>query len=737
MPGATCFGRPSLFSRTLLVLLCLLGSTTASLALEGRVVDPSGQPLVGARLQIVGARGWVVVDRKGRFKLDSVPAPPFEVLVTRADGVAMRPMRVESLPASGEWELRVAAAHEESVTVMGEVPDLELPPAAALTLVGKADLDQRSPMQLTEVLESTAGAGRNGDGLAAVPSLRGLSAGRTLILLDEGRVSAERRAGPSATFLDPASVDEVEVVRGPGSVAYGSDAFGGMIRARTRVAAPGEPFNLRYSLGLGTADELRSAGLEIGTDLAGGGLTVGGTYRELADYESPKGEVPDSGGTLWGGRVGYQRQVGRGLLRMLWRSDLGRDIGKPASDSNVTRNTYPEDTSHRLSLAYEAPGFGAWSRMAVSASWDEYDLVTRKDVLPTSSKPRQVTDADVLAHDYGLRFEAERPLGAVRLIVGTDISGRYGLRATNDILDHDAAGTITRRTHEVSIESARRDDYGVFAGLSGRAGIVELAAGLRYDRVESRNEGGYFGDDRRSSGAVSGFASATVPLGRELSLTGQVARGFRAPLLSDRYYRGISGRGFITGNPDLDAETSKQADLALRWGGGDVQVALYGYLYRIDDLIERYKAGSNYFFRNRGEAEMKGVELEGTLDLGASMLLQLAVQSARGQVREDGSAVDGVPVEGAVLTVRRDPSQRWWWLARVAAYREDDRPGPTERVVPGYAVVDAGVGYRFSDMLEVQLLGRNLTDRAYFGSADEKTVLAPGRGLQLSLRGRI
>lgn len=718
-------------------VLTLVSGAAVALAIEGRVVDSAGRALVGARLQVVGERGWVVVDREGRFRLDPVPRPPFEIVVTRGDGVAMRPVRVTSLPDSGEWELRVEAAREESVTVIGEVPDLELPPASALTLAGKGDLEQRAPLQLFDVMENVAGAGKNGDGLAAVPTLRGLAAGRTLILIDEGRVSAERRAGPSATFLDPSSVDEVEVVRGPGSVAYGSDAFGGLIRARTRVAVPGEPASLRYNLGYGSTHELWNAGIEANASVAGGGLTIGGTYREMADYESPKGKVLDSGGKLWGGRIGYQRQVGPGLLRLLWRSDLGRDIGKPGIDSNVTSNTYPEDTSHRLSLAYEAPGPRGWSRIAVSASWDEYDLVTRKNTLPTATKPRKVTDADVFAHDYGLRLEAERPLGGARLIVGTDFSGRYGLHATNDTFEYNQADTVTKRTREVSIESARRDDIGLFAGLSGQAGIVELAGGLRYDWVGSRNSGGYFGDDSRSSGAVSGFAAATVPLGAGLRLTGQVARGFREPLLSDRYYRGITGRGYITGNPDLDSETSKQADLALRWNGEDVKVGLYGYLYRIDDLIERYKSGANYFFRNRGEAEMKGVELETVVDLGKSLLVQFALQTARGKVREDGSAVDGVPVEGAVLTLRRDPSQRWWWLARVAAYRKDDRPGPTERVVPGYAVVDAGFGYRLSEMLEVQLLGRNLTDRAYFNSADEGTVLAPGRSVQLALRGRI
>lgn len=723
--------------RMLCVLAVLLAAAGQAVGFEGRLVTKGGQVLVGARIQVLGERGTAVADGQGRFRLDPSPHPPFDIIVTRADGVAMRPLRVESLPATGDLLLTLDAGREESVTVLGETADLELPPAAALTLVGKGDLDQRGPLQLTDALDGVAGANRNGDGLAAVPALRGMAAGRTLILADDGRVTAERRAGPSATFLDPSSVDEVEVVRGPGSVAYGSDAFGGFIRTRTRLATPGEPFSVRWGLGGGTGNDMRSANLELGGSLAGGGLTVGGSYRELEDYESPKGEVRDSGGILWGGRAGYQRQVGSGLLRVLWRTDAGRDIGKPSTDSNLTRTTYPEDNSHRLSVGYEQPGPGSWSRLAVSASWDQYQILTRKDVLQTSSKPRQVTDADVFAHDYGLRLEGERVLGAARLVLGLDLSGRFGLRATNDTFDYTATGALDKRTREVSIDSARRDDYGLFLGLTGRAGAVDLAGGLRYDRVESDNSGGYFGDRSQSSGDFSGFVAATVTLHPQWSLTGQVARGFREPLLSDRYYRGISGRGFITGNPDLDPETSRQADAALRWNGDGVRVALFGFLYRIEDLIERYKTGSNYFFRNRGEAELKGVELEGTLDLGASLLAQLALQRHRGEVREDGSALDSVPADGVVLTLRRDPVERWWWLARISAYARDERKGPTERVVPGYTVVDGGLGYRISDALELQLMGRNLLDHTYFGSSDEKTILAPGRSLQLVVRGRI
>jgi outer membrane receptor protein involved in Fe transport len=76
-------------------------------------------------------------------------------------------------------------------------------------------------------------------------------------------------------------------------------------------------------------------------------------------------------------------------------------------------------------------------------------------------------------------------------------------------------------------------------------------------------------------------------------------------------------------------------------------------------------------------------------------------------------------------------------MARGAAYARDDRPGPTEREIPGYAVLDAGFGFAVADWLEISLLGRNLLDRTYLASSDEDAVLAPGRSIQLVLRGRL
>ena len=723
----------------LALALCLAAAAAGPLpaaTLEGLARGPDGLPLAHAQVQVDGGRGSAVTDREGRFRLDTDAKPPFDLILRRADGVYLNPVQVDALPAAGATlEVTATAAIQEEIRVSAASADLDVPPAAAQYRLEPEQLRQEAPRQLIDALADVPGASRAGDGMAAVPVLRGMAQSRTLLLLDEGRVTAERRAGPSASFLDLATVDEVVVLRGPCSVAYGSDAFGGVIQSRTRLPAPGDPFSLAYMLEGGTAGWERAAMVEASAPLWGGGLLAGGGFRKLDNYDSPEGEVPDSGGALFNARVGYQRAVGGGLLRALWRSDVGRNIGKPAASAGPTHTLYPEDSSHRLALAYEHAGPPGWSRLSFSGLWDDYELVTRRVKNPAGSQPGSITDADVDAHDYGVRGLAERPLGHGQILFGVDANGRYGLTADNRswAVNDDGPGPVTV---EESITNARRDDLGFFAGGEADAGPVNFSGGIRLDRATSRNDGGYFGPLSTSHVNWSGFLAGTVAFSREVSLSAQAARGFRDALLSDRYYRGISGRGFITGNPGLLPETSAQFDLGLRFRSGRFAASGYAYLYRIDDLIERYRQGQDYYFRNRGSAEYRGLELEASASLPARFQALLAAQIERGWVRDDRAPVDSVPPAGFTFTLRRDAT-RWWWLGRLTAADRDNRPGPTERVVPGYAVVDTGAGVRFGERLELQVLLRNLLDQPYFNSTDVETVLAPGRSVLVTLRGAL
>ncbi len=275
---------------TILAFLCV---ALPAYALEGRVVDKdTQQPIANAEISILGRPGRAVTDKDGRFTWQPDPSPPFEVLVVLSGERYTKPVLVETLPADGTLVVEVSPLVSESVTVTGgAAPDIQTTPGNGATLLTSADLESRQPVNLMQALENVPGVSQVSEGHASVPAVRGMARGRTLILIDGARVTSERRVGPSATFLDPFVLESVEVSRGPGSVAYGSDAFGGVIYARTRRAQPGSPFRMRVLGTLGAGVPEKRTGVELAKGLERGGVIFQAHYRDINDYRSPEGDV--------------------------------------------------------------------------------------------------------------------------------------------------------------------------------------------------------------------------------------------------------------------------------------------------------------------------------------------------------------------------------------------------------------------------------------------------------------
>jgi outer membrane receptor protein involved in Fe transport len=400
---------------------------------------------MGARRDRAGRAGRALA-AVGRFTWRGDPRPPFVLLVTLAGGRVARPVDVTSLDARAILTVTVEATITEDVIVAaGAAPSIDTTPGAAMTMLSARDVALRGPASLVQSLEAVPGVHQVSEGQSAVPAVRGLARGRTLMLLDGSRVTAERRVGSSASFLDPSVVEGVDVARGPGSVAYGSDAFGGVISVRTK----------------------------------------------------------------------------------------------------------------RPSL--ERPDVGAFDLMRVSGFVGASSQRTDQNRLPTSATPREIARADIAATDFQVRAMAETRLGATSVELGLDLNGRRGLEARDIALRYDLDDMLVDEVATLSIASARRTDTGLFVQASRPVGgETTVTVGLRVDHVRSVNEGGYFGDRSVTHGAAAGFGAVTFRPTARTTLTAQLSRGFRDPTLSDRFYRGPTGRGFITGNPELNPETSIQ-----------------------------------------------------------------------------------------------------------------------------------------------------------------------------------
>jgi hemoglobin/transferrin/lactoferrin receptor protein len=555
------------------------------------------------------------------------------------------------------------------------------------------------------------------------------------MLIDGARVTSERRVGPSATYLDPFVLEGLQVARGPGSVAYGSDAFGGVILAQTRRPVPGSPLGLRFIGAVGAGEPQARVGAEVTKGFAEGGILFQGHYRDFDDYDSPEGEVFNSGATDQGFLARAEQVVSGGLLSVGWQSDFGRDIDRPRNNSTMTRFYYPIEDSHRFTASYGLGPKMGLDRMSFSTFLGTYRQMTDQDRFATATSPRRIERADVSAGDYHVRASGEKVLSGTRLDFGLDVNGRNGLEAEDVIVDFDMAGNQISEAVNPTMEDADRNDTGLYISAEGAVHpVISLAGGARVDHVTTQNTGGYFGDHSTSNSAFSGYGTATIGSFGGFSFTAQIARGFRDPVLSDRYFRGVTGRGFITGNPDLEPETSTQFDGGVRYTARMFRGGFYLYHYEIDDLIERYQDGPDlFFFRNRGSARIRGIELELQADLAREVALEIGFQRQSGVALDDDTPLDDISPMTFFAQVRKDFGRKAFVQARAAFYAEDDEPGPTEVAMPGWNVFDVSAGYRFDERFEIRFLGRNLFDESYPVSPDARAVLAPGISGILSL----
>ena len=679
--------------------------TLPLLAFESRLVDSSGRAVADAQVSVVGQTGSVRTSSDGRFVIVPDPKLPATLIVIGSRGEIFPPIQLETFTS----EVRLEAAFRESVTVTsGAAPNIEDTPAAAPVVVGAEEIEQRKPAHIAEAIATIPGVALRGEGPPAVPVVRGLSGGRTLLIVDDARVVTERRAGPSATFVDPFILGSIEISRGPGAVAYGSDALGGIVHMRPRDPVPGET-EYRYDAwaAFGGRSE-RSIAAEVTTDLLGGAILASVHARSADDAEDGHGQtIENSQYRDRGAVLRFVRHSTWGLVRGGVMHAVARDVGAPTSDTIQT--IYPDERATLFTFAVDVQPKTLFSAASLRASLGSYSIITER------IRPTGVESANVKARDASVRLSGERHSERARLLTGADIVTRFDLRAIG------------------SIDDAERFDAAVFASYEWRATqAVQLAAGGRADRLTSRNRGGYFGDRQRNDTALSGHFAATAGPFRAITTTVQIASGYREPSLSDRYFRGVSGRGFVVGNPDLEPERSLQFDAAARWSGTRSTLAVFAYDYRIRNLVERFRAGTDFNFRNRGEAGIRGLELDWTSTLRRSFAVQLGAAIATGKDADTGDALDDI-APPALHAQLRWAAEKKSAFVTASAYGRDDDPGPLETERDGYVTVDAGIGWRFLPALELRLVVRNLTDAYHFGSSDAVAALAPGRSVMMGV----
>lgn len=610
------------------------------------------------------------------------------------------------------------------VTAAGFAQD-ELDAPASTSVIPREELEQRYYNDITDALRSTPGVivtgGGSGDNGTDI-SLRGLSSNYTLLLVDGKRQSSrESRPNGSAGFeqdwLPPmGAIDRIEVVRGPMSTLYGSDAIGGVINVITRKVP--ERWGGNVAVDTVFQKDGDSGNIEQGNFYLSGPLVTdklglqlfGRTYHRDEDNIANGYEEKDLHSVS--GRLAYTPTENQELILeagkakqerkgRLGRSEPTEDCGRGGCSAS-----YSEHEREYTSLSH----VGRWG-FATSDSYVQREKTTNFgrdiEIMNTVAKTSWVL-----------------PLDAHILTVG----GQYEDEELND-------GTTNQISDRTAIEHSQ---WAVFAENEWMAtDTFSLTLGARLD------------DDENYGSHVSPRLYGVWHLKPQWTLKGGVSTGFRSPSLREVTldWGQASRGGNVYGNPDLEPETSINQEIGLHYTSPKerVRTGITVFYNDFDDKITRVSCpdticsgGPNQFgslptYRiNVDKAMTQGIEWSLQALLAPALTLTTSytfTDSEQKSGEYKGSPLTQLPEHLANINLNwqvREPLAAWLGVT----YRGEESPstsGPSsgDTIAPDYTLVDAGLNYQLTDALTAKAAVYNLMDEDI--TVEEYSYVEDGR----------
>ncbi len=682
------------------------------------------------------------------------PAVSFGALVLALLPLAPSPVAAQqtAVPDSS------AVLHLEGVVVSASAFEQTVRTApASVSLVTRDRLLQGRVRNLSEAVQEIPGvdidgadARSNKTGNRTI-SLRGLPSDYTLVLIDGRRQNVPGTVAPNAfndaaaAFLPPVSaIERIEVIRGPMSSLYGSDALGGVVNIITR--RPGESWQADLS-----AEGTLQGNRNYGGSNAFEGYAAGPLFRDRLhlqlqgrrfDRRATTVEFPGQDTS-----VDRQRTMGqlptRGTVettgtRLTWLPLPGQEI---YGGVDATRQRYDNTLGQLGQINRSAePGTSAFPDRL--QGYDQ-ELGFHRDQLFLGHRARFQRG---LLHTSVSRNRTETLGRTIPAAAATEESGRRGLpRALESrtlTVDTRYTAFLDRHTLTVGAEyldAALTDgipdrtftssQIGVFAENEWRAADrLRLTAGLRYD------------DHSGFGGQFSPRVYAVSDLAEGWTLKGGLARGYRAPAL-EQLEDGIigfgnNGRDPLFGNPDLRPEFSTNYELSLAFDGIEgVSTTLTAFRTDLRDKIERPVAATGGETANVGSALLQGLELSGRSRLAGGWSVGGEYTWTRSEVTtsgvqgiREGDPLFGVPAHMLNLRLGWEAtpslSAHLGTQLRSSRHRPDSfhephlggsAQGAAEALgdFQGYTLFNVGAAYRINDRLQLNATVENLLDREF------------------------
>lgn len=667
---------------------------------------------------------------------------------------------------------------------------------APVSVIQRRELIEQVPNTISDLFRTMPGLDVTGVGVSHVrPQIRGQSGQRILLLADGLRLNNTRRQrdfGEIPAVVDLSTVEQVEVVRGPASVLYGSDAIGGVINIITESSTE-EGFRESLSYLYGSAAQQGRLALRVEGRRGPFTVDAGAMSRSAESYEAPAGSFGDitlaedvtvlnSGVEDRGfdARLGWDFSESLGVFakaEVYDADETGFGFVHPeayAPGDPVIEILYPEQTFAKVAAGLRARelGFAAADQASVTVYGQDNERELVFDAfIPffpgagVTLDNRNFTDI----RTYGFRAEA-RKLVANRVLVTYGVDG---FRDRAEGTDDNTSVTTGFGPPIVEVDDAPSIPNAEFLSL-GAFAQGELDVGERLSLIV----GGRYQDataetfttpnltnvpTSQSHSALVGALNARLEVADGLHLIGSVGRGFRSPNLVELFFDGPvaeAGAYQIT-SQGLEPEKSLNFDLGARYVSGSLaevgNVFVEGFYFRnkvTDGIRGRPVLGAagdtvqtqgldTYQNVNVDEIILDGFELSADflMDYGITLGGTFSTLKAEDAIDPDNPIGESYSRKLTGRLGYRDSAGRFWgqWEVRHSGEQKDVALGsgnPLGQVLPAFTVhglrggVQLGARDGFSTGLTLAL--SNVTDELYAESANA-SFFRPEPGRHVSL----
>ena len=736
-----CFIR--IHRKFIVLILCFVLGTYSlafSQVLSGTVVDDNGKAIASATVVIPTLKRITSTDNDGHFLFQGISRGVYSLKFRRIgyDSLTL------NVTISSDSTHFLVVLHSNFVTVNGVTVTAKPQPSAianssqSVSVTQERQLLQSVGSNVTSELSDLPGISiADGGPFSQKPVIRGLGNQRVVILEDGERHDYQAWDDDDSPGIDVLSLQRIEVVRGPNSVLYGSDALGGVVNFIHDDGILDGPDSS------GMHGEIVLNGFSNNTEGAAhaalSGTTSLGeyysdlTFREAGNTQTPKGVLPNSGATElnFEGAISTQRSWGS-LLLGYSRFDQDREILR-FGDNAGSGSPYQATVHDRLWLSYRSiPSSVYFSFHGVLQQNDGAEYEDDDDPVPENHLRLGALSLDGKVYYDGLENN----------------SATIGISTTAEQNATLAEEPVIPAYHQTTSAAFLFDDY--------RLKTIDVSVGARYDNrtlVTSDNAILNVVGQTRHYGAFTGSIGLLWHAFDEASFGMDVGSGWRAPNVEELFIDGLQEGSLMykLGNPALLPEHSFSTDFLARITGPILSGEISAYYNRVNRYIYLGPTGEidsasgiMKYSERQANATLTGFDVRLSMKVMTQTLLNVGGDFLVARNNDAGTWLPLTPANRVMLQLKKifqstTSIYQPYCSATAHVVFDQNKVAPSETRTSGYAVFDVCFGGTVRFLMHpvtVDCQIHNLLNRAYHDNMSlyKSYAFEPGIGLIVSIR---